>query len=111
MRELILCLIGSIRQRCRKFFAKEVFTSELFLYQKISKIFSPHKRASKPNVIVILADDLGFNDMPWNNPDIIAPNLHKLAKSGTIITDMYVQPVCTPSRSALMTSRKKDEID
>ena len=67
------------------------------------------KRPSKPNVIVILADDLGFNDMPWNNPDIIAPNLHKLAKSGTIITDMYVQPVCTPSRSALMTSRKKDE--
>ena len=44
-------------------------------------------------------------DMPWNNNEIIAPNLLSLAKNGTIITDMYVQPVCTPSRSALMTSR------
>ena len=68
----------------------------------ISAILAQQKR---PNVIVILADDLGFNDMPWNNPSIIAPNLAKLAKSGTIISDMYVQPVCTPSRSALMTSR------
>ena len=33
-----------------------------------------------------------------------------LANQGTIITDMYVQPVCTPSRSALMTSRKKLQI-
>ena len=43
--------------------------------------------------------------MPWNNDEIIAPNLLGLAKNGTIITEMYVQPVCTPSRSALMTSR------
>ena len=105
MRELILCLIGSIRQRCRKFLPKTFYLRIFLIFEN----FSPHKRASKPNVIVILADDLGFNDMPWNNPDIIAPNLHKLAKSGTIITDMYVQPVCTPSRSALMTSRNKDE--
>jgi len=61
--------------------------------------------SSKPNVILILADDLGFNDMPWNNPAIIAPNLHSLAKNGTILRNFYVQPVCTPSRSALMTSR------
>lgn len=54
--------------------------------------------SKKPNVIVILADDLGHGDMPWNNGEIIAPNLLRLAKSGTIITDMYVQPVCTPSR-------------
>ena len=43
--------------------------------------------------------------MPWNNPSVIAPNFQKLAHEGTIMTDFYVQPVCTPSRSALMTSR------
>ena len=41
---------------------------------------------------------------------VIAPNMLNLANQGTIITDMYVQPVCTPSRSALMTSRKKLQI-
>lgn len=61
--------------------------------------------AKPPNIVLILADDLGYNDMPWNNPEIIAPHLHSLAGNGTIITDFYVQPVCTPSRSALMTSR------
>ena len=86
-----------------------------FLFHQFESGFRKHHRKSdqkerkktdKPNVIVILADDLGYNDMPWNNPAVIAPNFQKLAHQGTIMTDFYVQPVCTPSRSALMTSRK-----
>ena len=61
--------------------------------------------ANRPNVIVIVSDDLGFHDMPWNNRHVIAPNLIYLAESGTIFNDFYVQSVCTPSRAALMTSR------
>lgn len=77
--------------------------SSFFATFLVAKTFGAS--SEKPNVILILADDLGFNDMPWNNPAIIAPNLHSLAKNGTILSNFYVQPVCTPSRSALMTSR------
>ena len=41
--------------------------------------------------------------MSWHNPEIIAPNLDNLAKSGIILENHYVQPIYTPTRSALMT--------
>jgi len=55
------------------------------------------------NVLFILADDLGYNDVSWHNADIISPNLEKLARSGVILENHYVQPICTPTRAALMT--------
>eukprot|EP01036_Dinobryon_divergens_P039604 gene39604-52231_t len=60
-----------------------------------------------PNIIFIIADDLGFNDVPWNSfpPQIPMPNLHSLAQSGIIFNQMRVQPVCTPSRSEIFTGR------
>ena len=55
--------------------------------------------ANKPlNVLVILADDLGYNDVSWHNQQIITPNLEKLARSGVILENHYVQPICTPTR-------------
>ena len=57
----------------------------------------------KPNIVLIVADDLGYNDVSWHNPDIISPNLAKLAEKGIILENHYVQPICTPTRSALMT--------
>ncbi|WP_370466975.1 sulfatase-like hydrolase/transferase, partial [Salmonella enterica] len=53
----------------------------------------------------ILADDLGWNDISWNNPLALSPNLEKLAREGVILDQSYVQPICTPTRSALMTGR------
>ena len=41
--------------------------------------------------------------MSWHNSDILSPNLDKLAKSGLILENHYVQPICTPTRSALLT--------
>ena len=60
--------------------------------------------ATSPNVVVIVADDLGYNDVSWHNPDILSPNLDILARDGIILENHYVQPVCTPTRAALMTS-------
>jgi len=58
-----------------------------------------------PNIIFILADDLGYNDVSWHNDDILSPNLDRLAKEGVILEQAYVQPICTPTRSALMSGR------
>ena len=56
-----------------------------------------------PNIIVIVPDDLGYNDVSWHNPDIIMPHIEKLARSGIILENHYVQPSCSPSRSAILT--------
>ena len=60
---------------------------------------------SKPNIVILLADDLGYNDVSWHNSDVVMPNLEKLARSGIILDSHYSQPSCTPSRGALLTGR------
>ena len=61
----------------------------------------------RPNILVILCDDLGYADVGFNgSPDIITPELDKLAHGGTIFTSAYVaHPFCGPSRAALLTGR------
>ncbi len=62
--------------------------------------------AEKPNIIYILADDMGYADPGFNGgKDIKTPNLDQIARGGTILKSFYVQPVCSPTRSALMTGR------
>lgn len=58
---------------------------------------------SQPNILVVLADDVGINDVSWNNPRGLTPHLGKLAQDGIILDNAYSLPVCTPSRSALLT--------
>lgn len=56
-----------------------------------------------PNIVFIVADDLGWNDLGFRNKHVISPNIDKLAGMGMILDQSYVQPVCTPSRTAFMT--------
>ena len=63
---------------------------------------------NRPNIIYILADDMGYGDMGCNNPDskIPTPNLDRLAAQGMRFTDAHApSSVCTPSRYALLTGR------
>ncbi len=61
---------------------------------------------NKPNIIYILADDMGYADAGFMGcRDIQTPHLNKLAQAGAILKSFYVQPVCSPTRSALMTGR------
>jgi arylsulfatase A-like enzyme len=59
----------------------------------------------KPNIVFIMADDLGFADLGYRGSDIKTPNIDKLAEAGVRMDTFYGEPVCTPSRAALMTGR------
>ena len=59
----------------------------------------------KPNVVYIIADDLGWKDVGFRGSDIKTPNLDKLAAGGAKLDQFYAQPMCTPTRAALMTGR------
>lgn len=62
--------------------------------------------AEKPHIVHLVADDLGWKDVGFNGcTDIQTPNLDKLARDGARLTQFYVQPMCTPTRAALMTGR------
>ena len=60
----------------------------------------------RPNVIVILVDDIGVGDFGFSGgKDFPTPNIDALASSGTIFSSGYVLPSCSPTRAALMTGR------
>ena len=61
--------------------------------------------SSPPNIVVILADDLGWADVGWHNPGLHTPTLDRLAREGMILNQSYVQPSCSPSRAAFMSGR------
>jgi arylsulfatase A-like enzyme len=61
--------------------------------------------APRPHVLFILADDLGWGDVGFHASEIKTPNIDRLATAGARLEQFYVQPVCSPTRGALMTGR------
>ena len=62
--------------------------------------------AEKPNVVLIVSDDQGYNDLGVLSDHVITPNLDRLADEGVRLTNFYVSwPACTPSRGAFLTGR------
>src|SRR5262245_18914395 len=60
----------------------------------------------KPNIVHIVADDMGWKDVGFNGAtDIKTPNIDALARGGAKFTQFYALPMCTPTRAALMTGR------
>jgi arylsulfatase A-like enzyme len=65
----------------------------------------PLHGAEKPNILFIVADDLGWSDVGWHGGFSKTPNMDKLVRTGLELDQHYVQPVCTPTRTALMSGR------
>ncbi len=63
------------------------------------------KAETKPNIVFILADDLGWKDVGYHGSDIKTPNIDKLAQTGARLEQFYSQQICTPARAAFMTGR------
>ena len=68
-------------------------------------------RAARPNVVLIITDDVGYGDFgPYGVNDIRTPNVDRLAREGVKLTDFYAAPVCTPTRAMLMTGRYQQRV-
>ncbi len=72
----------------------------LTLYLLISLV-----SGTRPHIVFILADDYGWNDIGYHGSEINTPTLDALAAGGVKLENYYVQPICTPSRSQLLSGR------
>lgn len=63
------------------------------------------QRPRGPNIVIILADDLGWGDVGFHGSAIKTPHIDELAKEGVILDRFYTAPVCSPTRAGLMTGR------
>lgn len=62
-------------------------------------------QARPPNIVLILADDLGWRDVGFHHSEIATPQIDRIAASGIALERFYVQPICSPTRAAVMTGR------
>jgi arylsulfatase A-like enzyme len=85
-------------------FLKAVASLSLMSIPAVS--FAQAAETRHPNIVHIVADDLGWKDVGFNGcTDIKTTNLDKLAETGAKFTQFYVQPMCTPTRAAILTGR------
>ena len=84
---------------------RKVLPCALTVLSLASLSTSAYGQDTKPNIVVILADDLGNADLGYRGSDIKTPNIDKLATDGVRLESFYGMPVCTPSRAELMTGR------
>lgn len=81
----------------------------LFLAALVVALFTPGgmlAAAAPPNILILLADDLGYSDVGFNGGKLIrTPNLDRLAASGVVFSDFRACPMCSPTRAGLLTGR------
>lgn len=67
--------------------------------------------SAPPNVLIVVADDLGYGDVGcFGSSAIATPNIDRLASEGVKLTSFYVQPVCSPTRAALLTGQYSQRV-
>jgi arylsulfatase A-like enzyme len=71
----------------------------------VAAVAQSAETAPKPNVLFLLADDLGWGDVGFHQSEIQTPHIDRLAAAGARLEQFYVQSLCSPTRAALMTGR------
>jgi arylsulfatase A-like enzyme len=96
-----------VKQTRREFIGGIASSTTLLLTHNKISLASSNTSLSRPNVVFILADDLGWGDLScYGRPDYQTPNLDLLASQGTRFTDAYsASAVCTPTRCGFITGR------
>jgi len=77
----------------------------LLFFSLCSVVFGQGAPNKKPNILIIIPDDLGWSDVGYHGSEIKTPNIDKLAKTGVKLEQHYVMPTCTPTRVSLITGK------
>lgn len=78
-------------------------------FNSVDAFASVTDKQAPPNVVILLADDVGYGDLAClGNPVIKTPNLDRLHSESIRLTDFHVSPTCSPTRASLMTGRYND---
>ncbi len=104
--ESLICYCYNMRASTWQYIIRYNYMLICMLLLSTAHSQQPNERG-RPNIILILADDLGYNDLStYGNKNIPTPNLDKLAKSGVRMLNGYCSsPICSPSRAGIMTGR------
>ena len=79
----------------------------LILFGLFAAVLLPPSAWARPNLILIMADDMGFECLsPYGGKSYSTPNFERFASEGMLFNHCYSQPVCTPSRNKIMTGRR-----
>ena len=71
----------------------------------ISFLFWAAAASAEPNIVILIADDMGWGDVGYNGSEIRTPEIDRLATEGLRLNHFYAQAVCSPTRSSLLTGR------
>lgn len=78
----------------------------IFVLFHLTNLYTLVTSASpQPNILFVLVDDLGWSDVGFHGSKIKTPNVDKLAREGVVLDSYYVQPICSPTRGALLSGR------
>ena len=83
--------------------SKDVSAAMLFLAMGITTCMAEEHGSERPNIVLIMADDMGYSDVGCYGSDINTPNIDKLAANGIRFTQFYNAGRCCPTRASLMT--------
>ena len=64
-----------------------------------------NEKKEQPNIVLLVADDLGWNDVGYHGSEILTPNIDRLCQSGATLEQFYVMPSCSPTRASMLTGR------
>lgn len=84
---------------------KEIYPILLSGFLLNSPSIYAQQKTDNPNIVIVLADDLGWGDVGFHGSTIKTPNLDKLAKTGILLNRFYTAPVSSPTRAGLLTGR------
>lgn len=114
---VLTCSLAAVAVLCMSFLHRPFYSDKYKIYfdeklikgkeDFLAKPVADPLSHSRPNVILILADDLGATDLSlYGNKALTTPNIDKLGKEGVVFTEGYISsPVCSPSRAGLLTGR------
>ena len=78
---------------------------QLQVFVTLSTLFLLQVGGRPLHILLVVVDDFGWSDVGFHGSKINTPNMDKMAAEGVILDNYYVQPICSPTRSALLSGR------